>query len=687
MNLITALPPNRELRSLNSRQVAIRISMASMLASMLATSATAGSAHVVARLSRLLIRSAESGQLTEVGQRFLNLQDPLTSRWTRELLRRPATRTEDVRQFLDALERRIPDEQILILTEAALWMRDSSGSVAGSIPARYRELSLSQREDLQFDRFLRSQQPGHSANFWLDQIRSRLQQGPLSLYRAATRGGHPPTSRQTLIEQRLTPQEREQLRLSSIFGNPSREPGTQSIIMDDLRIERISAAIQSPEGALAVYQQLAEVQRVDTRSRLLTYLMERNPQYRDTLPVADSPNTLITYSFEKETRRAEEISILFRDPSIPEDRWFALAPSERTRRLQACAQNRWKEFLPPEVVAPTTLHPSYLSGYSQESLPGATAPIFEVASQSFEISPSRLFSQMKDLALFLGGETSSFHVHLVFELPLQTRHFDEFRTWLKSLNDRVYLMGLEEGLQATEIAMIPRLSSRQTWGAALVERLRSLAGSRTLELPHSLMEVGRRSSKFFGVGLRGDIYGQSVNEGLKRIGLEFRDTTRNLDKLRAVVETTAEEVSLRLWERGPHSRSLVAEEDAWALHPAQPTETRPLLALGISESLAIRILRSEPMALTPLRTLENATTFDYRTQTFRRPPEVIRERLVSARLIYAQSMRDLAAELTRYHRQGTAVSNEEISLAVQMSLSEWAKHVRFSEFFWPRHSS
>jgi hypothetical protein len=683
---ISAFAHLQEFRSLHLRRIRVRLSLISLLTTVLASSANAGSAHLVARLSRLLIRSAESGELTEVGQRFLNLQDPLTSRWTRELLLRPATQASDVRQFLDALERRVTDDRILVLTEAALWMQESGNSAARVVPARYRELSLAQREDLQFDRFLRNQQSGHSPSFWLDQIRSRLQEGPVNLFRSAT-GGRPSLSRRVSTEQRLTPQEREQLQLSTIFGSPSREAGTHSTNMDELRIEQISAAIQSPEAALVVYQQLGEIPRADIRTRLLTHLLERHPQFQDTLPVADSPNTLITYSFEKETRRAEEISILFRDPSIPEDRWFALAPPERTRRLQACAQNRWKEFLPPEVVAPTSLHPNYLSGYSQESLPGSATPIFEVASQSFEISPSRLFSQMNDLALFLGGETSSFHVHLVFELPLQTRHFGEFRVWLKALNDRVYLLGLEEGLQATEMAQIPRLSSRQTWGAGILERLRSLAGSRTLELPHSLMEVGRRSSKFFGVGLRGDIYGQSLNEGLKRIGLEFRDTTRNLNKLKAVIENTAEDVSLRLWESGPGSRSLASEGNVWALHPAQPTETRPLVALGISEGIASRILRSEPMALTPLNPLESATYFDYHMQTFRRPPEEIRERLASARLIYAQSMRDLAAELTRYQHQGTAVLNEEISLAVQMSLSEWAKQVRFSELFWPRHSS
>lgn len=171
-------------------------------------------------------------------------------------------------------------------------------------------------------------------------------------------------------------------------------------------------------------------------------------------------------------------------------------------------------------MAPTKNKPAGLGGFSLE-LSDATRKgwSWEIAHKKFEISRHRIMGQVRDLAKFF-GETHSFHFHIVFELPKKYAHFSSFSRWFKTVNDYLYLRGLEEGLHGNYLTNVVNDSRDMGW----IEKIKStFSQAPSTKLLEKLSSVTRFGSKFFSMGLRGgDMYGPASSPEAVKVGLELR---------------------------------------------------------------------------------------------------------------------------------------------------------------------
>ncbi len=431
-------------------------------------------------------------------------------------------------------------------------------------------------------------------------------------------------------------------------------------------VKRVSHWADSPDRALYVYEHLEELG--PRAGPVFAYLCAMNEFFKNVGRVRGPPRTLVTYAFEKETRNPD-VTLWYRDPRMTDDEWFALPKAERRERLDGLVGDRTKTFHSAGRIAPTRRKPPYFGGFSQESGMGRNI-LYEFAHRGFEIDPKRLVGEMRDVAGKL-KETDAMHAHVVFELPEYYERMGDFAIWAKHLNDYLYLAGMEESLHWTDLSTIAE--------AAPPAHVRPSRERR--EIPNLMELVNTYDFKFFNAGIRaGPHYGRSNTRGFRKVAVELRDVSRDLDKWEGYIGAVGAAARARIWESRDAGDPRRAKEILLTLR-TRLQDFELLKNLGLSDRNASDMLEADPTVLIPLRKFEEALYYDYGTKEYRSCPPETAARIIAARKAYVADLLGTQKGLDDNFARGEYTEPEDLKTAIRWSLTDWAKAARVSELY------
>lgn len=432
------------------------------------------------------------------------------------------------------------------------------------------------------------------------------------------------------------------------------------------KFKKFDQWVKSDAHALYLYDFLLK-DGVEKNSDSLRYLMARNEYFKNIRPIRGPPGTLVTFSFEKESN-IEDITLWFKTTGISDEEWFQIPSDERLKRIKD-ATNVKKDSVSENRITGTEFKPKYIGGYSQELGHDSSDKSYtwEIANKKYEINLERTLDEVSEVSKFT-GERHSFHTHVVFDMPNDYKHFDRFQLWSKQANDYLYLKGMEEGLHGNYLTSVAHFDSDAP------KRARASVNN---TLPSSLSSISLQSHKFFSMGIRGDLYGKSPIENHTKIGLELRDTTRKLDIL------------------GDHMRKITTtvQEFKWESLPNEVTRSNmPIVRVNedmidndlkgiVSDPFLNRLKSDVVTASIALNRFEEGRYFDYQRGTFRELTSEDKKQIVEARKYFIDEMGKIDRELIEMKRKGESFEKEDVEMAVQMTLSEWAKMARVSRFY------
>ncbi len=419
--------------------------------------------------------------------------------------------------------------------------------------------------------------------------------------------------------------------------------------------------IKSDEHALYAYDQLSK-SGLDKHQNLLEFLIVYNTFFGNSFKVSTGgKSSLITYSLEKESTIAD-ITLWYKDPKFTDNQWLKLSEADRLDLLKK-ATNRKKKFLNELQVAPTSFKPDFVSGYSEE-LETATNKNYgwEVSNKAFEVNLDKISQQIKELVDFT-GETHSFHTHLVFHLKRKYKRFMDFTLWTKHVNDYLYLRGMEEGLHGTDLT-----------------GLASLPGHRfenSRRLPRRLEQIGIQTHKFFSMGVRGYIYGESSLDNHVKVGLELRDVSRSTDKTEEYLLELSSSISDFRWEN--HSFKKIDITEVGLLKNSRKMVSRSLKG-KFSRGFIRMLNKSKSNISLALLPYESYKYLNYRNGEYRITSEAERMRIKSAREKFILELKKVEKEFLadKWKRK---FSVEDYTSAIHYDLTVWAKEAKISEFF------
>jgi hypothetical protein len=441
------------------------------------------------------------------------------------------------------------------------------------------------------------------------------------------------------------------------------EPGSSKA-----RAEKLNAWVQSEAHALLLYD-LFSRSGLENFKEELEYLRQNSVYFIESYR---SGNGLISYSFEKEGTSGD-ISLLYRSPSVPEKDWLQFSEADRMKQIRAIHIPE-KEFVKSNVIAPTELKPDAVGGYSQEYSGIAGKDYnWEISHKKYEIDRHRLMREVQDVAN-LFNQTHSFHLHVVFEIPKHYEKYEDFIYWYKQVNDYLYMKGLEEGLHGNALTGVANIYGDLSWTEKInswIQRFSFKANT----IPEGQWRLGKRSSKYFSAGLRTGMYGPPSAPELMKIGIELRDTTRNITVLGQYTERLSKSIEDKVWEHG-NAQSIKESNLRLTSSAARAKES---LSGIVSPRFAKMFSSIEPTVYFGLIKFEEAKTFDYRQGRWMEVPEATKERIRQARTFYEKELRDLEIELTGLEKKGEKTEDEIIKLVLRTSLATWAKRAKASE--------
>ncbi|OYZ21204.1 MAG: hypothetical protein B7Y39_09710 [Bdellovibrio sp. 28-41-41] len=402
----------------------------------------------------------------------------------------------------------------------------------------------------------------------------------------------------------------------------------------------------------------------------LTYLATQSVYFIESFKSGDS---LVTYSFEKEGTTSD-ISMLFRPTEFSEKDWMNRSDEERIALLKA-AKVPSKTFVRASKIMPTDFKPDAVGGYSKEVRDHRRHGYgWEISHKKYEINQQRLMREVRDVSM-LFNQKHSFHVHVSFELPKNYTLYENFIHWFKQLNDYLYLKGLEEGLHGNDLTGVANFVSDLSITERVKSYLSNLYTKNTIQ--ESQDKLDRRNSKFFSAGLRGRIYGPASSVAKMRLGIELRDSTRNMDLLDQYSSKVGKSVSAQVWEK-----SNAAEIKTMGL---RLTSDRVTAKRDISDFVSPRFAKMfsdvEATVAFGLHHYEDRPIYNYRSHSWVKVSPEVAERIKNARKFYIQELVNLESELTHLESKGEKTETELIKMAIRMSLATWAKKARVAELF------
>ncbi len=440
------------------------------------------------------------------------------------------------------------------------------------------------------------------------------------------------------------------------------------ILLNDLaskeqKAKELSSWIKSSNHASFAYANLLKLSKSNEFDYILDYLILNNKFLKNAIRIRGPPKSLITYSFEKESS-SDEIAMMYKDPKKTDDEWWAMPIEQRMKRLQDIAENHIAGFrLNAETIAPTALHPSYIGAFSREvgTIYHNVADTFtwEFSSRSYELQQENLIKQMKEIK-DITKTADSFHTHLVFEVLSDDKEHHDFGIWIKHLNDYLYLKGMEEGLHGNHLTKVMDNEKK----------------------PVFFEGITSHSHKYFSLGVRGGIYGDARvtddNKKYLKIGLEFRDATRDFRVLEQLLSETSKSVSEERWKKaGINQNSVKLASYDFGVLDNKLKEILPPETINRLQGLH----RFYDYAFLPLLEFEKGEYWNYKTNRFDGVSLSKQEQIKAAREVYIKDLLDLIAEIKRMEDKNQTVTKEEIKLAIQMAQSDWAKKAKVSELY------
>jgi hypothetical protein len=162
--------------------------------------------------------------------------------------------------------------------------------------------------------------------------------------------------------------------------------------------------------------------------------------------------------------------------------------------------------------------------------------------RGYNLTPYSYADEILTLAKDL-KEFHSIHSHVVFYVPPKdAAEFSKFKSWFLFMNDHYLLSGMEEGLHRNTEEL---LSDGSPIIASVQDQHNGLGKLKNFS------EIGTTSTKWYNIGLRGMIYGKSIDPELVKVGLEGRDFSRKENVILNFVERVSHSVSIRKWTKLP----------------------------------------------------------------------------------------------------------------------------------------
>ena len=430
------------------------------------------------------------------------------------------------------------------------------------------------------------------------------------------------------------------------------------------KFKKFNQWVKSDAHALYLYDHISQA-GLEPNKDLLRYLVSYNEYFKKSNGTRGPPFTLITYSFEKESKKSN-IADWYKVAGVDDKEWFQLDPDVRLEKLKKVT-NIKKKGVADSIITATETKPLFLGRYSQE-LPGADNSFaWEIANKKYEIDLSRTMNQVKTVANTF-KENHSFHTHVVFDIPKGYKHFDKFQIWSKQANDYLYLKGMEEGLHGNSLTNIAHFPDDPSV---------KLDKTISVKLPKTLNQINYQSHKFFSMGIRTEIYGNSpLNDHIK-LGLELRDTTRNLDTLTNHMHKISDSVSGFRWENWDLANK---KEDFVFLRP-DPKLIEDKLDSVLSKNFRRLLIDLDINTSIPLLDFENATYFNFKTQKMVPVTEEQKARFIKGREHFISELKNIEAELKRMSERKESYEKEDVKMALKMTLTEWARIARASELY------
>lgn len=442
-------------------------------------------------------------------------------------------------------------------------------------------------------------------------------------------------------------------------------------------ITKLSDWVKSEDHALFIYDFLTKT-TLSYRQQLLDHLIAQNLYFTDSYPVRGPPaeqRHLVTYSFEKEGF-SEKITDWYRSPKKTDAEWALLTESQRLDELQQL-HLPVKKFLDPSAVAFTKDKPDYLSGFSLEAGDSQRSGwSWEISHKAYEISYYQTIKRIREVSRHF-NETHSIHAHVVFEIPRKYKSIESFMMWFKRLNDYLYLRGIEEGLHGNYLTGIANLKTDLSLWERVSRQIHIFSTNDSIGL-HSDNSLGQ-SSKFFSAGLRSGIYGAGISKDSKRIGIELRDTTRNLDKLEDYIKQVSESVSEFRWEVAADRIGQIQDRTPRLTTGHLPIWSALVEAVGVP--MATRMFRAEKTMGTALLRYEEGQYFDYALGKFRSPTAEQAHRIIQAREHFIRELQLLKNELEALASKGEKTEDALVAGAIKMILTDWARRAQISELY------
>jgi hypothetical protein len=225
--------------------------------------------------------------------------------------------------------------------------------------------------------------------------------------------------------------------------------------------------------------------------------------------------------------------------------------------------------------------------------------------------------------------------------------------WIKTKGDELYFLGMEEGLHGNDLTGI------------------NLAGDETLQ-----------TNKFQTLGVRTGMYGSGYDLSYTKVGLEYRDVSRNLSTVFAQIERNAAEIENAVWDdpRVPSVRE-ARDQGVFLLNRISWDPKRMPPPSGLSDSIYLRLLGAAPRLMIALHAFENEKFFSFQTKANSTPTPSQRERIVAARTHFLAELKKIHDEIQIGEAEGKTYESRDIALGIKQDLSVWAKEARISELY------
>ncbi|MFA6177950.1 MAG: hypothetical protein WC694_03620 [Candidatus Paceibacterota bacterium] len=440
-----------------------------------------------------------------------------------------------------------------------------------------------------------------------------------------------------------------------------------SLLITDKKISLVykqyNQWVKSEAHALFLYNELTKNHFLE-RKELLRYLVYSNKFFKNIDSLESDPTSFLTYAFEKEGNKSE-ISYWYKEMGYTDDEWQKLSDRKRMSLLDDL-RIEFGTKKAHEHITTTTFGPHYLGGYDIEYDGGST---WEIKNKLYEIHFNRLMNQIREVVTTF-KETHSIHTHIVFEMPVHYPYFKKFQTWTKHVNDYLYLSGLEEGLHTNEVVALAQFPED------VIEHFDKFKAT-PKTLPDELSQVREESHKFLTMGIRAHIYGNSPHENRTRIGLELRDSTRNIEKLENFMLSIKTSVKKYAWEY-------------WTDHLIRDNFTflRPDLLLYekhlkkvLSPKLYDLIVAGDDNVSLVLQHFEEGVYFDFKKGVTLKPNAKERLRIMNARDIFISELKKIDTSLKTMDEKGESYYDIDVEYAIKSTITDWAKMARVSELF------